>query len=596
MDSDGGFHEVEKNGKLLQLEYHHPKYNPIPIPQTPSLTLSGEADHPPQPFFLCPLQRLRKHPSLFARASFLLNVSPECVSFTTTTLQDEHLINHDEVHDHPVLPLFWCNNKKFDVDGGCLICGGLNFGRDYYFCVHCDYIFHKECVESPLKIKHPYHLDHSLQLYYINPYSGVTIECSCCGRRAQHLVYYCNICQAGMHPICAMKPIPFVIDQPKRHHHPLTFFPRQTSLVCNVCGLLRKNYPTYVCLRCNFVAHNDCMYSPSIIKISRHHHRISYISSLPSGEWVCGVCRRRIDGKYGAYICDNCGDYVVHSRCALRKDVCDGKELEGVPEDDITQDDPPFDVISEGVILHFLHDHHLQLKAYLFYEENKLCQSCLLPIYEGNLYACIECDFIFHEACANAPRRIQHALHPHLLTLKANSGYSYGAFECDACVRDCGGFDYQCKECKFDLDVRCASISEPFVYKGHEHPLFLSLDPEEKPTCHLCKSEFLWGEEVCGKDWCEICERNLGDTSTKLFYWCNDCCTTLHIECLLGEDPYLMPGQVFKIGEKDVQILGKSNLSRPFCNSCKNPCQGNIFFGDNRITCSWRCARKIMYL
>jgi len=73
-----------------------------------------------------------------------------------------------------------------------------------------------------------------------------------------------------MHSICAMKTIPMVINQPKRHDHPLIFFPKQNSLTCNVCGLLRKLYSTYICAICNFVAHKDCMYSPRIIKISRH--------------------------------------------------------------------------------------------------------------------------------------------------------------------------------------------------------------------------------------------------------------------------------------------------------------------------------------
>lgn len=278
---------------------------------------------------------------------------------------------------------------------------GSNFGTDYYFCDYCDKIYHKECVESPLKIKHPYHLDHPLQLYFHFYY----YECLCCGRRANLMAYYCTICHAFMHPICAMKLVPFIIDQSKRHDHPLTFFPRQNSLTCNVCGLTRKNYPTYVCLRCNFVAHNDCMYSPRIIKISRHHHRLSYIRPLPSGNWSCGVCRQIVEGGYGAYTCDKCSDFVVHSRCALGKDVWDGEELEGVPEDDdITQDDEPFVVISEGVILHFIHEHHLRVESNIIYDENKLCQACVLPIFEGNLCSCMKCDFILHETCAKSCR------------------------------------------------------------------------------------------------------------------------------------------------------------------------------------------------
>ncbi|CAH2047947.1 unnamed protein product, partial [Thlaspi arvense] len=260
------------------------------------------------------------------------------------------------------------------------------------------------------------------------------------------------------------------------------------------------------------------MHSPYVIKISRHHHRISYVSSLLSGKWLCGVCRQNIDCGYGAYTCDKCGDYAVHSRCALRKGVWDGEELKGVPEkDDITQDAPPFDMISEGVMHHFLHDHHLRLDDNILYDENKLCQACVLPIFEGNSYSCMECEFILHETCVKSRRRIQHALHPHPLTLadKSDDISEYGFFQCNACKRFCGGFVYKCpmKECEFDLDVRCASVSEPFDYQGHEHPLFLSLDPKQKPICEARykhdDKHFLtvsWGKEVCEKYWCEECE------------------------------------------------------------------------------------------
>ncbi|XP_010418160.1 PREDICTED: uncharacterized protein LOC104703785 [Camelina sativa] len=620
----GGFHEVENDSILSQLVYHHPKYQPIP--QTHSPTSDDEApshNHTSQPLFLCPYPRCTKKTS--NSITYEVSYSPEYIS---TKITDE---------DHSVLPLFWCNNQVFDVNGGCQICGGSNSGTDYYFCELSSQIYHKECVQSPFIINHPYHPEHSLQLSYREA-SAPSIECSCCGRRAINLVYSCTTCDAVMHTICAMKSIPFVVDQPKTHDHALTFFPRQASLTCNVCGFLRKNHPTYVCLRCNFVAHKDCMYSPRIIKISRHHHRISYISSLPSEEWSCGVCRKSIDDDYSAYTCDKCDDYAVHVRCALRQDVWDGVELEDVPEqEDITQDVGPFEIIFEGVILHFLHDHYLQLVVSIICDENKFCQVCVMPIFEGKFYSCMECEFILHETCAQSPRRIQHVLHPHPLELIPMSSSKYGKdnFYCDACYRYCGDFMYSCPvaECDFGVDVRCAAISEPFDFQGHEHPLFLALHPNVKPICEVCKSEcykqfncikcdfivcikcatlpykarykhdkhflkLLWGKEVCEKDWCEVCERNLRDTNTKFFYWCNVCCTTLHTACLFDDDLYLKPGQILDVREgnevKQVKVLARRNLSRPLCDSCEYTCQGRLFTIDNITTCSMKCARNII--
>ncbi|XP_010473403.1 PREDICTED: uncharacterized protein LOC104752841 [Camelina sativa] len=625
----GGFHEVENDGKLSQLVYHHPKYHPIPQTRSPTSS-SGEAashDLPFQQRFLCPYPRTLREPS-DPPLNYPISYSLEYLGSTISC--------DDPYEQHSLIPLFWCNNKELDADGGCDICSGSNLGTNYYFCVICDKTFHKECVKSPLQIKHPYHPEHYLRLYYRHP-TAASIECFCCGRIAKDLVYYCIICDAVLHTVCAMKSIPFVVDQPKRHDHPLTLFPEQALLTCNICGLIRKNYPTYVCLRCRFVAHNDCMYSPSIIKISRHHHRISYTSSLQSEEWSCGVCRKSIDGDYGAYTCDKCDDYAVHVRCALRKDVWDGVELEGVPEeDDITQDVGPFVIISEGVILHFLHDHYLQLEVSIICDENKFCQVCVMPIFEGNFYSCMECEFILHETCAKSPRRIQHVLHPHPLELirMSRSKYDKANFLCDACYRYCGDFMYCCPivECEFGVDVRCVAISEPFDFQGHEHPLFLALHPDVKPICEVCKSEcykqfncikcdfivcikcatlpykarykhdkhflkLLWGKEVCEKDWCEVCERNLRDTNTKSFYWCNVCCTTLHTACLFDDELYLKPGQILDVYGKEVKqvkVLARRNLSRPLCDSCEYPCQGRLFTIDNITTCSIKCARDII--
>ncbi|EOA26135.1 hypothetical protein CARUB_v10019568mg, partial [Capsella rubella] len=510
---------------------------------------------------------------------------------------------------HHTLVSFVCYDE-FDDTYGCYACNGSSFGKECYYCYQCDRGYHKECVESPLQIKHPYHPEHSLQLFHYPP-NHRNIECLCCGRVAKSLVYYCTTCQAIMHPSCAMLPIPFFLNQPKRYDHTLTFFHRQNFLVCDICGLLRKNDPTYICARCNFVSHKDCLYSPRIIKISRHNHRISYTSSLRSGDWSCGVCRQ------------------IHSRCATGKDVWDGKELEGVPEeDDIKQDARPFEIISDGVILYFFHQHHLRLEVNIPYNENNRCQVCVLPIFEGGFYSCIKCDdYIIHETCANAPRQVQHALYPHPLTLKAKSGYIDNHFICNACERFGSGYVYQCPigECYFDLDVRCgASISEPFYYISHEHPLYIALGREEKPICHVCKRKdykqlncttcnfivcfncytlpykarykhdqhflkLVFEKEACKKDWCEVCERDLGDTNTEVFYWCDECFTTFH----LGEDPYMKPGQIFYVMGMEVEDFNKSNLSRPLCEYCNNLCRGKNYKTYNHTACSMKCAFKI---
>ncbi|XP_019089920.1 PREDICTED: uncharacterized protein LOC104737795 [Camelina sativa] len=193
--------------------------------------------------------------------------------------------------------------------------------------------------------------------------------------------------------------------------------------------------------------HRECIYFPYVIRISRHHHRISFTYSFPSGKWSCGVCRQNVDTDFGAFTCNKCDNhYFVHSRCALRRDLWDGKELEGIPEEpEIVVE--PFKTISDGVILHFSHGHNLKIEMSKDYDENKLCQACVLPVYEGSYYSCMdECDFILHEACANAPCKKYHALHPSPLTLVVvTDGYgdNKGRFNCVGCERESCGFVYE---------------------------------------------------------------------------------------------------------------------------------------------------------
>ncbi|AEC05604.1 Cysteine/Histidine-rich C1 domain family protein [Arabidopsis thaliana] len=489
----------------------------------------------------------------------------------------------------------------------CGFCEGDKVGTCYYYCVTCDERYHKECVESPLEITYPSHPQHSLQIYLsTKPFE----HCILCSRKAHNIIYYCDVCDIYMHVLCAQATIPFFIDQPKRHDHTLTLFPRQASLTCNVCGLVNKLHLTYVCSICNFAAHSDCIHIPQTIRMSRHDHRISFTSSLPLGIWSCGVCRKEIDGDYGAYICNICSGYAVHTRCALRLDIWDGIDLEGVPEED--EEVEPFERISDGIILHFSHGCQLKLTTYEVNGEEKFCQACVLPINEKNLYVCVECGFILHETCADAPRKKFHPLHPHPLKQRVATADLERGFSYLACKRLSNSFRYECDKegCDCVLDVVCASVSEPFDYQGHPHPLFLALDPKEKPICNICKSTkvhkllncievecnfvicftcatlpymvrykhdehyltFCRGDEAGGSDWCELCEGKLAIGGKEGFYKCTYCCTTLHINCLLGPDPYLKPDQTIPTDQIEVVLQRNNSASRQICSKCNIRC------------------------
>jgi hypothetical protein len=335
--------------------------------------------------------------------------------------------------------------------------------------------------------------------------------------------------------------------------------------------------------------------------------------------------------------------------------VWDGKELEGVPEeDDLIDDGEPFERISDGIIHHPFHSHHLRHEMSITYDESKYCQGCALPIYEGQFYSCMECDFILHDSCANAPRMKRYPLYPHPITLKfatvRNNSFT-SQFRCAVCDRHGNGFFYEHhgEDKMFRLDLRCALITEPLVYQGHMHPLFLLWDDTESLiSCQMCKKKSYYSQLFCLEceyslclrcvtfpykvrykhdshflticdvkeasdelDWCDICEGKIEEEKEKEYNWddrerelrfykCNDCSTALHVDCLLGVDMYMKPITDYisvitltskGTKRKDLWIFLNNSLTRPICTTCLSRCPFPIFFkGHTKIFCSLYCS------
>ena len=275
---------------------------------------------------------------------------------------------------------------------------------------------------------------------------------------------------------------------------------------------------------------------------------------------------------------------------------------------------------SDGDIRHFSHEYHLlrlDENKDKDYDENKLCQACVTPIYFGNFYSCVQCKFVLHETCANISRKIYHPIHPHQLILAPEGRYD--DVTCSACDRlipaDC--FSYECakEECNFQ-HVQCATTSEPLVHGSHAHPLFLTTKPEVWGSCRVCslkiKETFnciecddfslcfqcatippkvrykhdthiltlFYGEDksTTMMHWCEVSERKI--EINKWFYTCDQyCCVTLHIKCLIGRDLYMKPGSSLFFYGKHVDVLSNNHLmSRPICAKSVNHCPHKIAF------------------
>ncbi|CAN6851200.1 unnamed protein product, partial [Brassica oleracea] len=522
---------------------------------------------------------------------------------------------------HRLYPLYWCNNKEVGDESLCHACTCKEIGTTYYFCVECKLSYHKECLESPPLIKSSYHPKHHLQLMHNNLRRN--ISCFYCdasgGKKYVSLYYYSFTCKFGLDPVCARRNS--FLNYPKRHEHDLNFFPRKADLTCDVCGVVDSELLIYLCLQCDFVVHKNCIYLPFVIRISRHDRRLSFTYSLPR-ILSCGVCRQNVDGNYGNYSCTKDCSYAVHSRCATREDVWDGKELEEKPEEDY-ENLNSFEVIGDGIIHHFSHSHHMKFERKttdIMYDDEKRCQACLLPFYGGGVYECMKsnCDFVLHEACANLPRTKQHIAHPNPFILQVSDTKTI--FFCGYCQRCLYGFRYVCSKGdeSISIDVRCAAISEPFVQQCHPHPLFLSNELGKYRPCSICKKEkvqtlnciecsfflcfycatlpykvrYEHGEHFLtlsykeneSLNWCEICEEIMD--STIWLYTCHECGTVFHIQCLLGKcPPYVKPAQNLLLDDEKINIIPNNRLTRPICNGCGRRCQDKLileFYEDDR--------------
>ncbi|KAG7603819.1 putative kinase C-like, phorbol ester/diacylglycerol-binding protein [Arabidopsis thaliana] len=368
-----------------------------------------------------------------------------------------------------------------------------------YHCTECGLNMHKKCIKR-LFLNWPFLCNHVLNIFQNTFTSSDNIDdfsCHFCQSRIKSSFARFTLCNINVDEKCMVElQPPLKISEPKHHKYSLTILLWLVTFICSPCGVEGDHNP-YVCLECSLMVHRDCIEDlPRVISINRHDHLISHTFHLGEreGGWECGVCQTMINWVYGAYKCSRCPSYVVHSGCATKKEVWDGLDLEDVPDEEEEIKDP-FKVINEnGDIVHISHEEHvLRLdENYVTDDANMRCQCCILAINGDPCYRCVECDFILHDACANLPRKKQHLLHKHKLTLSSTciDGETY--CQCKAYDVYTDGFIYKChhEDCEskyINYDARCSSVLEPFHHDLHQHPLYFTLQSSRR--CQACDRE-----------------------------------------------------------------------------------------------------------
>ncbi|XP_023741228.1 uncharacterized protein LOC111889325 [Lactuca sativa] len=142
-----------------------------------------------------------------------------------------------------------------------------------------------------------------------------------------------------------------------------------------------------------------------------------------------------------------------------------------------------------------------------------VCYRCgqEIHMYERYYYKCkhSSCDVSLHKFCGELLTRLEHALHPHPLSLcwpRIN-------WRCNICKRDhkCLEMCYKCLECDFSIDVNCAVEEEKKIIHHPSHPHLL--------ICLLPKA-ILCNCSACGK------------MHEGIFYQCTTCVGfSLHNDC-----------------------------------------------------------------
>ncbi|KAL1213147.1 Protein VACUOLELESS GAMETOPHYTES [Cardamine amara subsp. amara] len=502
-----------------------------------------------------------------------------------------------------------------------------------YKCkMSCNFYVHEECNNANI----PSHHKHPLKLI-----TGKESEsCFLCKDinvfyEPDVIFYQCSQCSFSICIPCARKPL--IFHQSKAHEHQLHQVPIAVSFTCDACGFQSTNYPC-ICLQCCFMIHRTCIDLPRVIYINRHDHRISRVSSLGSGKWICGICYDPINGEYGAYSCSVCS-YVVHSKCATNLNIVwDGRELEGVPEQDEKEESKPFKVIDHNLIKHFRHEHNLKASSSSsrLEEPRERCYACTLPLYSELCYKCTQCGFILHDACANLPLKKRHGIFttkPTLWDMSQHGTFIESLFCCEPCGRYCTGFLYCDDAISIGIDVRCASISDTFKHESHPHWLFATFYNYEigKVRCEGCDLDdcrfylCCMDKDDCGGGYnlcftcatlptsvrheyddhplslcygaknvnatycCGICEEEI--YSKSWFYKCDECGSTLHTKCVFRDLIHALPGYSLEMGgQGSFDLLPNNCLSRPICYLCKTRCMGDLVLNNKADSSIFLCC------
>lgn len=455
-----------------------------------------------------------------------------------------------------------------------------------YGCRACLFLLHSSCALSPQVLDHPF------SRLTLAQHGDTSDKCRACDGFISGFVYSRQDSlhrSFSLHTACALSTsfprghrLPystnFKVHSP--HPCPLVLFHVEEEIYirCKVCEL-RITGEARGCANCRFILHRSCAEKlPEVIHHFLHpdHWNLILEHRGPSMTWEseiqchCATCLGAYPGFHPnacmAFQCHSC-EFYLSPNCAL-------ETLAAVKEG------------AAASISHFAHEHPLLLHVTRFNYFN-YCLACTQRIV-GLAYCCVNCKSArLHKSCAELPQKLEHMFHSqHPLVLsKAPDGY----FHCGACRKKSTGFAYCCSECKFYLDVGCASLNPTLKHPRHEHslayfkesmddrlpcnacgkrcrrdlylcvPCDFRLHPDCLPLpsmiehrCHQLHPLFLRDKFVDGDpndQYCDYCEELRNPDQG--VYHCKECLFSAHIDCMISKDK-VNPYQTFSFSHFSV--------------------------------------------
>ncbi|OMO68950.1 DC1 domain-containing protein [Corchorus olitorius] len=101
------------------------------------------------------------------------------------------------------------------------------------------------------------------------------------------------------------------------------------SFKCNACGKLGTGF-CYHCKDCQLDIHILCIYKPSSVYTSTHHHTLELCFSPPYSKkkFQCDICKQ-LGSNQWLYRCGTC-NYDIHMNCAMANQLQPATEMQQI--------------------------------------------------------------------------------------------------------------------------------------------------------------------------------------------------------------------------------------------------------------------------